>query len=168
MKLLDLVRRAVREVGGTFAVIPRALDAVLTLPRLSAQLEEVARNTGALSSISADLRRVASNTDNLMTVAHHTDRLVANTAVLPRTHSELIVMQAAIVRMQGSTAAMADDLSKLVCLESAVPPLLPLLRDVDGSVHRLSEILEPLSGATSRLGRVTERLPARAAPTNGR
>jgi hypothetical protein len=70
--------------------------------------------------------------------------------------------------MQGSTSAMATDVSKLVGLESAGPPLLPLLRQVDGGVHRLTEILEPLSGATSRVGRLVERFPNRTASQNGR
>ena len=54
--------------------------------------------------------------------------------------------------MQGSTSAMATDVSKLVGLESAGPPLLPLLRQVDGGVHRLTEIREPLSGAPRAWG----------------
>ena len=144
------------------------LDAVLVLPRLADALDEVVTNTGRLVHISADLHRVARNTDYLAAIANHTDRLVDNTLVLPRTHSELIVMRAAIVEMQGSTSAMATDVSKLVGLESAVPPLLPLLREVDGGVHRLTEILEPLSGATSRVGRLVERLPNRTASQNGR
>ncbi|HYY83140.1 MAG TPA: hypothetical protein VE686_01415, partial [Beijerinckiaceae bacterium] len=70
------------------------LDAVLVLPRLADALDEVVTNTGRLVHISADLHRVARNTDYLTAIANHTDRLVDNTLVLPRTHSELIVMRA--------------------------------------------------------------------------
>jgi hypothetical protein len=167
MSVLRPLRRLVRGVGRTVTVVPRALNAVLVLPRLSQQLEEVVRNTNNLAVISSELRRVAANTDHLSAVAEHTDRLVENTVVLPKTHSELVVMQAAIVEMQGNTSTMATDLSKLVCVESAVPPLLPLLREVETGVGRLTEILEPLSGATSRLGRFAERLPSRMPASNG-
>jgi hypothetical protein len=128
MRTPSLLRPVVREIGHRLTIIPRALNAILVLPRLVEQLDRVVRNTDRLAAISTELHRVASSTDHLTAIADHTDRLVENTIVLPRTHSELIVMQAAIVEMQGSTSAMATDLSKLVGLESAVPPLLPLLR----------------------------------------
>jgi hypothetical protein len=162
LRVPRLLRPVVRQLGRGATLLPRALNAVLILPRLADQLEQVVANTDRLSVISSELHRVALNTDNLTAVADHTGRLVDNTLLLPRTHSELLVMQAAIVEMQGSTSAMATDVSKLVRLESAVPPLLPLLREVDGHVGRLTEILEPLSGATSRVGRFADRLPSRA------
>ncbi len=150
-------------VRRTIAVIPRALDAVLVLPSLSERLDEVARNTSDLPTISEQLARVVRNTDALAAISDHTGQLVENTIVLPRTHSELIVMQAAIIEMQQSTSAMATDLSSLACVEQGVPSLVPLLQDVDESVRRLTEIIEPLSGATARVGRFAGRLPSRAA-----
>jgi hypothetical protein len=168
LRLPRPLRAVFRGIRRSLIKAPRALDAVLVLPRLAEALDELVRKTDHLQHISADLRRVALNTDQLTAIASHTDRLVDNTLVLPRTHSELVGMQAAIIEMQSSTSAMATDVSKLVGLESAVPPLLPLLREVDGGVHRLTEILEPLSGATSRVGGLADRLPGRTASQNGR
>lgn len=155
-------------VRRTIAVVPRALEAVLVLPRLSSLLEEVARNTSDLPTISEQLAQVAHNTDALAAVSHHTDRLVENTTVLPETHAELIAMRAAIVEMRANTSTMATDLSDLATLEQTVPPLVPLLADVDETVRRLAEVVEPLSGATARVGRFAGRLPSRGAPSNGR
>lgn len=168
LRVPRLLRPVARGIGRGVTIVPRALNAILILPRLAEQLDQVVTNTDRLPLISGELRRVALNTDHLTAIADHTDRLVTNTIVLPRTHSELVVMRAAIVEMQGSISGMATDVSKLVGLEASVAPLLPLLREVDGGVSRLTEILEPLSGATSRVGRLTDRLPSRTASYNGR
>ena len=76
-------------------------------------------------------------------------------------------MRAAIVEVEGSASTMANDLSRLVGLAEAVPSILPLLEDVDGTVLRLADVMEPLQGATLRFGRLADRLPRRAA-TDGR
>ena len=171
------VRRLLRAVSGarrtlvgarrTLEVVPRAIESILVLPHLARQLDQIVANTDVLPTISDQLGRVVSNTDHLTGMAADTGRLVDNTTFLPETHAELIVMRAAIVEVQGSTSAMSGDLSKLIGLEQAVPSIIPLLEDVDGTVRRLAEVMEPLQGATLRVGRLTDRLPSRAS-VNGR
>lgn len=149
-------------------MISSALEAILVIPTLSAQLEQVARNTASLPQLSVQLDRVVINTDHLSLMSGHTAALVENTRVLPQTHSELLVMRAGIVQMQADTASMASDVSRLVILDQAVPALVPMLEAVEATVGRLAEVAEPLQGAAVRVGRLTDRLPKRGTSLNGR
>jgi hypothetical protein len=158
---------AIARVPRSFTVLARTLDAILVIPALSEQLEQVVRNTASLPTLSPQLERVATNTDELALVAASTTRLVDQTSVLPQTHTELLVMQAAIVQMQANTTAMAGDVSRLVKLEQAVPALVPMLDDVGNSVRRLAELADPLEGVAARVGRLSDRLPKRRAHLNG-
>ncbi len=137
------------------------------LPTLSRQLEQVVRNTGSLPAMSLQLDRVGENTDDLALVAAHTAHLVENTAVLPQTHAELIVIRAAIVQMRADTAAMSGDVARLVGLEQAVPALLPMLEGVESTLRQLAEVAEPLQGAALRFGRLADRLPRRGVALDG-
>jgi hypothetical protein len=175
MRALTPVRRLVRSLGfvtglrRSVRAVPELLEGLLVLPRLADHLERVVHNTDVLRPMAADLSRVAANTDHLSAIAAHPSGLVTNTAVLPDMRSELIVMWGAIVDLGGDTGQLGEYVSKLVSLEQSVPPVLPVLRDVDAKLTRLMEIIEPLAGASSRLGRFADRLPSRSgAHANGR
>jgi hypothetical protein len=138
---------ALRAARDTIAVLPDVAKAVLVLPTLSQQLGYVCRNTDRLAQVVEQLERVESDT-----------------SVLPEMRDEFAVVRSTITDTRRDTAAIAAEMPKLVVLEQSLPAMVPMLEDLDRSVHQLAHIAEPLHGAARRLGRMSDRLPER----NGR
>lgn len=81
--------RPVRGVVRTVTALPRVVDAVLVLPRLADQLEQVNRNTDALPDMLAELRAVR-----------------GDTASLPAVEQELIATRLLIAQIEAHTLAV--------------------------------------------------------------
>ena len=96
----------VRSVVQTVSVIPRALDAVLVLPKLVEQLEQVNRNTDALPEMLAELRAVRGDTTSLPVVEQDLaamrqllGQIDANTAAVERLAEVALPLQGAAMRV---------------------------------------------------------------------
>ena len=110
MKRLSVVPKVlwtpVRSVARTVSVIPRVLDAVLVLPALADQLEQVNRNTNALPDMLAELRAVRADTASLPVVEQDLaamrlllGQIDANTAAVERLAEVAVPLQGAAMRV---------------------------------------------------------------------
>jgi hypothetical protein len=111
------LRRVVRVVR-TIERVPDVVEAILVLPTLSRQLEEIRFATATLPEMHAEIARVHGDT----TALPHIDETLARMALL-------------LDRVDANTAA----------------------------VHELAEVMLPLRGAATRVGRFADRLPQRGA-----
>ena len=66
---------ALRVTGRTVAAVPAVVEAILVLPVVARQLEEVRGNTAALPDILAELQRVQADTVALPVMTHELARM---------------------------------------------------------------------------------------------
>jgi hypothetical protein len=117
----------------------RAVDVALALPRIAIALERLADATD-------DVRRLADATPAIEAVgalAAEARRLVAD----PARHEDLAAAIAAITRI-GEMAAMMG-------------PLGESIKALNTAAAALTTTVTPLQGASERLGRFVDRLPAK-------
>jgi hypothetical protein len=104
--VIGAVLRPVRGALRTVALLPRVVDAILVLPSLSRQLDEVTEHTAHLAAILAELERVRSDTialpainDNLERMCGTLDRVEANTLAVEQLAEIALPLQGAAVRV---------------------------------------------------------------------
>ena len=89
MKRLGFVVAPVKGAVYVVSSLPRVIDAVLCLPRLSQQLDEVNRNTVVLPAMLAELQAVR-----------------ADTASLPKVETDLAAMRMLLSEIEANTLAV--------------------------------------------------------------
>ena len=102
-------RRAVRSwraVGRSLTLVPDALEAVLTLPRLTGQLELIGFQTATLNDMYSEIERVRGDTsalpridDTLAQMAVLLDRVDRNTAAVEQLAEIVLPLQGAALRV---------------------------------------------------------------------
>lgn len=107
--LISPVRRvaaAWRTVRRSAALVPDALEAVLTLPRLSGQLEIIGFQTATLNDMYAEIGRLRADTgalpridETLEQVATLLDRVERNTAAVEQLAEIVVPLQGAALRV---------------------------------------------------------------------
>jgi hypothetical protein len=85
--VIGAIARPVRGLVRVVAALPAVVDAILVLPTLSRQLEEVRADTRALHAILAELQRVS-----------------GDTAALPVIEAELVRLSGVAVPLTGAAA----------------------------------------------------------------
>ena len=100
--VLRPIRGAVQVVGS----LPRVVEAILVLPHLSRQLDDVSEHTAHLAAILAELERVRSDTvalpainENLERMCGVLDRVEANTLAVEQLAEIALPLQGAAVRV---------------------------------------------------------------------
>jgi hypothetical protein len=117
----------------------RAVDVALALPRIAVALER-------LASTAEDLQRLADVSpaiDAIGALADDARRLLAD----PVRYEELGAAIAAI--------------SRIGDMATTIGPLGDAVRQLNGAAIALTTTVSPLQGASERLGRFVDRLPAR-------
>ncbi len=89
MKRLGIVLTPIKGAVHVIAALPAVIDAILVLPRLSQQLDEVTRNTVVLPDVLAQLEAVR-----------------ADTASLPKVETDLAAMRLLLSQIDANTAAV--------------------------------------------------------------
>jgi hypothetical protein len=120
----------------------RAVDVALALPRIAVALER-------LASTAEDLQRLADVSpaiDAIGALADDVRRLLAD----PVRYEELGAAIAAI--------------SRIGDMATTIGPLGDAVRQLNGAAIALTTTVSPLQGASERLGRFVDRLPARPRP----
>ena len=114
--VLTPVKGAVRVI----TALPRVVDAILVLPRLTEQLDQVNGNTDALPDILGELRSVQTDT-----------------ACLPGVHDELAVMRKEIEEMRATLAQVERN---TLAVEMLAETFLPL----QGAAVRVGRLADRL------------------------
>ena len=83
LRPLHRVARALRTTGRTVSRVPDVVDAILVLPHLSRQLEEVRFSTATLPEMLEEIRRVNGNTATLPVMHDELERMGRVTAWIP-------------------------------------------------------------------------------------
>lgn len=96
--------RSLRRTGRTVAIVPDALEAILVLPALSRQLEEIRFSTATLPEMLEELRRVQADTSALPPMCEEISRMERTVAEVER--NTLAVQQLAEVALPLQGAAM--------------------------------------------------------------
>ncbi len=110
---------------------------LLTAGKTVAALPDVVKAVLVLPKLSEQLAHVCRNTDALPGMVAQLERVEGDTRVLPDMKDEFVLVRTTVVRMQGDTEVVA------------------------ATLDQLATVAEPLSGAAKRLGRLSDRLPAR-------
>jgi ABC-type transporter Mla subunit MlaD len=138
MRLGSLVRLAITSTM-------RAVDVALALPRIALALERIA-------DAADDVRRLADVTPAIEAIgalASEARRLVGD----PARFEDLGAAIAAIIRIGDMATTMG--------------PLGDAVRQLNTAAAALTTTVTPLQGASERLGRLVDRLPAAAKPKRG-
>jgi hypothetical protein len=80
---LRSVARALRITGRTVAAVPDVVEAILVLPHLARQLEEVRFSTATLPEMLEEIRRVQADTSTLPVMHDELERMGRVTAWIP-------------------------------------------------------------------------------------
>jgi hypothetical protein len=80
---LRRVLRALRTTGRTVAAVPDVVDAILVLPEMRRQLEEVRFSTATLPEMLEEIRRVHGDTSALPAMHEELERMGRVTAWIP-------------------------------------------------------------------------------------
>ena len=96
--------RALRRTQRTVAIVPDALEAILVLPALSRQLEEIRFSTATLPEMLEEIRRVQADTSTLPPMCEEISRMERTVAEVER--NTLAVQHLAEVALPLQGAAM--------------------------------------------------------------
>jgi hypothetical protein len=97
--VIGFVMRPLRGVIRTVAALPAVVDAVLVLPTLSRQLDEVREQTSALPDILVELQRVRSDTISLPVINENLERVERNTLAVEQLAEVALPLQGAAMRV---------------------------------------------------------------------
>jgi hypothetical protein len=104
--MIGAVMRPIRGAVQVVSALPRVVEAILVLPNLSRQLDEVSEHTAHLAAILAELERVRSDTVALPAINEHLermcgtlDRVEANTLAVEQLAEIALPLQGAAVRV---------------------------------------------------------------------
>jgi hypothetical protein len=104
--MIGAVMRPLRGVAGVVASLPRVVEAILVLPHLSRQLDEVTEHTANLAAILAELEGVRSDTvalpvinANLERMCETLGRVEDNTLAVEQLAEIALPLQGAAVRV---------------------------------------------------------------------
>jgi hypothetical protein len=97
--VIGFVLRPLRGVVRTLAALPAVVEAVLVLPTLARQLEDVKAQTAALPDILTELERVRSDTITLPVINAHLERVERNTLAVEQLTAIALPLQGAAVRV---------------------------------------------------------------------
>ena len=104
--MIGTVLAPVRAAARTVALLPRVVEAILVLPHLSRQLDEVTEHTAHLAAILTELERVRSDTvalpvinANLERMCESLGRVEDNTLAVEQLAEIALPLQGAAVRV---------------------------------------------------------------------
>ena len=103
--------RVLRRTGRTVAVVPDALEAILVLPTLAGQLEEIRFSTATLPEMLEELRRVQSDTSSLPVMAEEMARVEQSLAAVQQNTEAVQHLAEVALPLQGAAlrvGRMAD------------------------------------------------------------
>ena len=106
MKLLDSALSPLRGVAGVIRAVPSVIEAILVLPRMSQQLEEVRASTATLPEMLVDIQRLKEDTVHLAAMDHEIARMAncvaeveKNTAAVEQLAEVAVPLQGAAMRV---------------------------------------------------------------------
>jgi hypothetical protein len=106
MNLLDSAKRPLRGVVGVILAVPAVIDAILVLPTMSRQLEDVRTSTATLPQMLVDIQRLKEDTIHLAAMDHEIARMAncvaeveKNTAAVEQLAEIAVPLQGAAMRV---------------------------------------------------------------------
>ncbi len=106
MNLLDSAKRPLRGVVGVILAVPAVIDAILVLPSMSRQLEDVRTSTAVLPDMLDDIQRLKEDTIHLAAMDHEIARMAncvaeveKNTAAVEQLAEIAVPLQGAAMRV---------------------------------------------------------------------
>ena len=102
MNIVGAVTAPVRGAVSVVAALPRVVEAILVLPKVSSQLDRICANTDALPAMLEEIEGIR-----------------ADTASLPEVEAELRVMRVALDKIERNTLAVEQLAETVVPLQGA-------------------------------------------------
>jgi hypothetical protein len=98
--------RAFRRTRRTVAIVPDALEAILVLPALSRQLEEIRFSTATLPEMLEEIRRVQGDTSTLPVMCEEIARMERTVAAVEQNTVAVKQLAEVAVPLQGAALRM--------------------------------------------------------------
>jgi hypothetical protein len=98
--------RALRRTRRTVAIVPDALEAILVLPALSRQLEEIRFSTATLPEMLEEIRRVQADTSTLPVMGEEIARMERTVAAVERNTVAVQQLAEVALPLQGAALRM--------------------------------------------------------------
>jgi hypothetical protein len=106
MNVLRAVTAPVRGAVGVVAALPRVVEAILVLPKVADQLDQVCRNTNALPAMLEEIEGIRSDTRSLPLVEAELramrvvlDKIESNTLAVEQLAETVVPLQGAAMRV---------------------------------------------------------------------
>jgi hypothetical protein len=106
MSVLGVVTAPVRGAIGVVTALPRVVEAILVLPRVAEQLDQVCSNTDALPAMLEEIEGIRSDTRSLPAVEAELrsmrvvlDKIESNTLAVEQLAETLVPLQGAAMRV---------------------------------------------------------------------
>jgi hypothetical protein len=106
MNVLNVVTAPIRGAVGVVAALPRVIEAILVLPRVAEQLDQVCANTQVLPPMLAEIEAIRSDTRSLPVVEAELrdmlvqlDKIEKNTLAVELLAETLVPLQGAALRV---------------------------------------------------------------------
>lgn len=104
MKLLDSALRPLRGAVGVIRALPAVIDAILVLPNVSRQLDDVRESTSTLPQMLVDIQRLKEDTVHLAAMDYEIARMAACVAEVEKNTAAVEQLAEIAVPLQGAAA----------------------------------------------------------------